>query len=83
MDRQIQVLLVYSTGSLLVCSLASPGEIFKVLSFQGLDPDKFVSMVEDFATALVELRERLEGAHLSGDPKEVAESLGMEDFIRV
>ena len=40
MDRQIQVLLVYSTGSLLVCSLASPGEIFKVLSFQGLDPDK-------------------------------------------
>ena len=58
-------------------------ELSRYAPLEGLDPDKFVSMVEDFATALVELRERLEGAHLSGDPKEVAESLGMEDFIRV
>ena len=48
-----------------------------------LDLEKFVAIVEDFATALVDLRERLEGAHLSGDPEEVAESLGMEGVIRV
>ena len=48
-----------------------------------LSPDKLVAIVEDFATALVDLRERLGGEHLSGSPEEVAESLGMEGFIRV
>ena len=45
--------------------------------------DKLVAIVEDFATALVDLRERLGGEHLSGSPEEVAESLGMEGFIRL
>jgi len=31
----------------------------------------------------VDIRGRLDGAQLSGDPEEVAESLGMDGFIRV
>ena len=58
-------------------------ELTRYAVLQDLDPDKLVAVVEDFATALVDLRERLEGVHLSGDPEEVAESLGMEGFIRV
>lgn len=48
-----------------------------------LTPDKLVAIVENFATALVDLRERLDGANLSGDLEQVSESLGMEGFLRV
>jgi len=58
-------------------------ELARYVALGDLDPDKFVAIIEDFATALVEIRERLEGARLSGDPAEVSVSLGMDDFIRV
>lgn len=58
-------------------------ELTRYAVLEDLDPDKLVAIVEDFATALVDLRERLDGTHLAGDPEEVAESLGMEGFIRV
>ena len=58
-------------------------ELTRYAVLEDLTPDKLVAIVEDFATAIVDLRERLNGAHLSGDPEEVAESLGMEGFIRV
>ena len=58
-------------------------ELTRYAKLEDLDPDKFVAMVEDFATALVDVRERLEGAQLSGGPEKVSEALGMEDFIRV
>ena len=58
-------------------------ELTRYAVLDDLSPDKLVAIVEDFATALVDLRERLGGEHLSGSPEEVAESLGMEGFIRV
>ena len=58
-------------------------ELTRYAVLEDLTPDKLVAIVEDFATAIVDLRERLDGAHLSSDPEEVAESLGMEGFIRV
>ena len=58
-------------------------ELSRYAFLEGLAPDKFVAIVEDFATALVDVRARLEGAQLSGDPAEVADSIGMENFIRV
>jgi len=58
-------------------------ELTRYVALEDLDPDKLVVIVEDFATALVEIRERLDGAQLSGDPAGVAASLGMENFLRV
>jgi hypothetical protein len=58
-------------------------ELTRYAVLQDLDQEKLVSIVEDFATALVDVRRRLDGAQLSGDPEEVAESLGMDGFIRV
>ena len=58
-------------------------ELSRYTFLEGLDPDRFVAIVEDFATALVDVRARIDGAQLSGDPAEVSGSLGMEDFIRV
>ena len=58
-------------------------ELSQYARLEDLDPDKLIAIVEDFATALVDLRKRLEGEDLSGSPAEVSESLGMEDFIRV
>ena len=58
-------------------------ELTRYAVLEDLDPEKFIAIVEDFATALVNLRDRLDGAHLSGDAEQMAESLGMDDFIRV
>ena len=58
-------------------------ELSRYAFLEGLDPDRFVAIVEDFATALVDVRGRIEGAQLSGDPSEVAELLDLENFIRV
>lgn len=58
-------------------------ELTRYAVLEDLDPGKLISIVEDFATVLVDLRERLNGEHLSGSPEEVSESLGMEGFMRV
>ena len=58
-------------------------ELLRYAFLEGLDPDRFVAIIEDFATALVDVRARIESAQLSGDPSEVAESLDLENFIRV
>ena len=58
-------------------------ELSRYAFLEGLEPDRFVTIIEDFATALVDVRARIEGARLSGDPEEVPESLGLDNFIRV
>ena len=58
-------------------------ELSQYARLESLDPDKFVAMIEGFATALVSVRERLDGASLDRDPSEVAETLGLGDFMRV
>ena len=58
-------------------------ELSRYAFLEGLDPDRFVAIIEDFATALVDVRAKIEGAQLSGDPDDVSESLGMEHFMRV
>ena len=58
-------------------------ELSRYAFLEGLDQDRFVAIIEDFATALVDVRAKIEGAQLSGDPDDVSESLGMEHFMRV
>ena len=58
-------------------------ELSQYARLEDLDPDKFVAMVENFATTLVNVRGRLDGASLDRDPAEVAETLGLGDLIRV
>ena len=58
-------------------------ELSRYAFLEGLDPDRFVAVIEDFATALVNVRTRIEGARLSGDPGEVCESRGLDNFLRV
>jgi hypothetical protein len=59
-------------------------ELLQYAFLEDLDPDKFVAMVEDFATTLVNVRERLEGASLAGaaTPEDLG-GLGLGEFIRV
>ena len=58
-------------------------ELSRYAFLEGLDPDRFVAIIEDFATALVDVRAKIEGAQISRDPDDVSESLGMEHFMRV
>ena len=58
-------------------------ELSRYAFLEGLDPDRFVAIIEDFATALVDVRAKIEGAQLSGDSDDVSESIGMEHFMRV
>ncbi len=59
-------------------------ELSQYAALEDLNPDKFIAIVEDFATALVEVRARLENA----SPSEVStseglEKLGLGAFMRV
>lgn len=58
-------------------------ELSQYAVLDGLDPDSFVAMIESFATALVELREKLEAAQSAGG--EGAGDLGeaLSQFVRV
>ena len=58
-------------------------ELSQYAALEDLDPDKFVAMVEDFATTLVHVREKLDGASLAGADGESLTGLGFGDFIRV
>ncbi len=58
-------------------------ELARYAFLEGLDPDRFVAIIEDFATALVDVRARIEGARLSGDSAEASEALGLDNFMRV
>lgn len=58
-------------------------ELSRYAFLEGLEPDRFVAIIEDFATALADVRAKIERAQLSGDPDDVSESLGMEQFMRV
>ena len=58
-------------------------ELSRYAFLEGLDPDKFVAIVEDFATALVDVRALLEGASLDQAPGDAAASLGLGEFMRV
>ena len=58
-------------------------ELSQYAALEDLDPDRFVAMVEDFATTLVGIRERLEGASLDRAPEETAAALGLGEFMRV
>ena len=58
-------------------------ELSQYSALEDLDPDKFVAMVEDFATTLVHVREKLDGASLAGADGESLTGLGLGDFIRV
>jgi len=60
-------------------------ELSQYAALEDLDPDRFVAMVEDFATTLVNVRERLEDASLAGEepPAETAAALGLGEFMRV
>jgi hypothetical protein len=58
-------------------------ELSRYAFLEGLDPDKFVAIIEDFATALVDVRARLEGASLDQAPGDAAASLGLGEFMRV
>lgn len=58
-------------------------ELSQYAVLEDLDPDKFVAMVEDFATTLVRVREKLEGASISDVSVDDLPGLGLGDFIRV
>lgn len=58
-------------------------ELSRYAMLEDLDPDKFVAMVEDFATTLVDVRERLEGAGLEEVAAQAPELFGPSDFIKV
>lgn len=58
-------------------------ELSQYAALDDLDPDRLVEMIEDFATALVRVRERLEGASLGEATGETAAALGLDNFIRV
>ena len=58
-------------------------ELSQYAALEDLDPDRFVAMVEDFATTLVNVRERLEGASLDRSPDETAAELSLGEFMRV
>ena len=58
-------------------------ELSRYAFLEGLDPDRFVAIIEDFATALVDVRAKIEGARLSDDSAEASEALGLDNFMRV
>ena len=58
-------------------------ELSQYAALEDLDPDKFVAMVEDFATTLVHVREKLNDASLANADGEALSGLGLGDFIRV
>lgn len=58
-------------------------ELLQYAALEDLDPDKLVAIIEDFATTLVSVRERLEGASLDQAPGDAAASLGLGEFMRV
>jgi len=58
-------------------------ELSQYALLEDLNPDKFIEMVEEFATTLVSIREKLEGASLTDATPETFDSLGIGDFIRV
>ncbi len=58
-------------------------ELSQYAALEGLDPDRLVAMVEDFATTLTQVREKLDGASLAGADGESLTGLGLGDFIRV
>lgn len=58
-------------------------ELSQYSALEDLDPDKFVAMVEDFATTLVHVREKLNDASLANADGEALSGLGLGDFIRV
>ena len=58
-------------------------ELSQYAALEDLDPDKFVAMVEDFATTLTAAREKLNGISLADADGENLSGLGLGDFIRV
>ncbi len=58
-------------------------ELSLYAALEDLDSEKLIAMIEDFATTLVSVRERLEGASLAAPPAETAAALGLGEFIRV
>ena len=58
-------------------------ELSQYARLEDLTVDRFVAMIEEFATALVSVRERLDGASLDRNPAEVAEALNLGEFMRV
>lgn len=58
-------------------------ELSQYAALDDLDPDRLVEMIEDFATALVRVRERLEDASLGEATGETAAAPGLDNFIRV
>ena len=58
-------------------------ELSQYSALEDLDPDKFVAMVEDFATTLVHVREKLNDASRANADGEALSGLGLGDFIRV
>ena len=58
-------------------------ELSQYSALEGLDPDRLVAMVEDFATTLTQVREKLDGASLANADGEGLSGLGLGDFIRV
>ena len=58
-------------------------ELSQYAALEDLDPDRLVAMVEDFATTLTQVREKLDGASLADADGESLSGLGLGDFIRV
>ena len=58
-------------------------ELSQYSALEDLDPDKFGAMVEDFATTLVHVREKLNDASRANADGEALSGLGLGDFIRV
>ena len=58
-------------------------ELSQYSFLESLDPDSFMAMVEDFATTLVNVREKLEGASLANADVDGLSGLGLGDFIKV
>ncbi len=58
-------------------------ELTRYEVLQDLNPDKLIAIIEDFATALVDLRKRLDGNRPSDSQSEASESPSTENFIRV
>ena len=58
-------------------------ELSQYAALEDLDPDRLVAMVEDFATTLTQVREKLDGASLADADGESLSGLGLGDFIWV
>lgn len=58
-------------------------ELSQYAALEDLDPEKLIATIENFATTLVNVRERLEGASLDQAPAETSNALWLNDFIRV